>query len=136
MQEETLLVVDDDPMIRQVVSHALRFEGYQVRSASNGQEALDAVEHERPAVVLLDMRMPVLDGWGFARELRARGSDVPIIVMTAACDPQLWADQIGAQACLSKPFSLTELASTVGRFADPQSHADQAPCEAAQLTAA
>jgi CheY-like chemotaxis protein len=123
-------------MIRQVVAHALRFEGYQVRSASNGLEALDAVEHERPAVVLLDMRMPVLDGWGFARELRARGSDVPIIVMTAACDPQLWADQIGAQACLSKPFSLTELASTVGRFAAPECHADRDERDTAQLSAA
>jgi hypothetical protein len=56
--------------------------------------------------------------------------------MTAACDPQLWADQIGAQACLPKPFSLTDLTSTVGRFAAPECHADRAAHQTEQLSAA
>ncbi len=119
MPTDTVLVVDDDPMIREVVAQALEFEGYTVESAANGLEALAAIEQERPAVVLLDMRMPVLDGWGFARELRARGHDVPIVVMTATQDPERWAEQIEAQACLAKPFDLTALTNTVERFMSP-----------------
>ncbi len=67
-----VLVVDDDPAILTTVSEILQFEGYAVRTATNGAEALRLVEHARPWLILLDMRMPVMDGWGFARALRAR----------------------------------------------------------------
>ena len=80
-----VLVVDDDPDLREIVRMMLDCSGYQVRCAGNGKEAIEAVANRMPAVVLLDMLMPVMDGWQCARELRARyGRSVPIVVVTAA----------------------------------------------------
>jgi DNA-binding response OmpR family regulator len=108
-----ILVVDDDEAILEVVADVLRFEGYPVETAGDGAEALDAVDRRRPALVLLDMRMPRLDGWGFARILRERGIELPILVMTAARDAAGWADEIGAQGFLAKPFDIGELLDAV-----------------------
>ena len=108
-----ILVVDDDPDILCTVSEVLDFEGYPVERAVNGAEALKAVERDQPALVLLDMRMPVLDGWGFARELQRRGVRLPIIVMSAARDARVWAREIGADGCLPKPFDLVDLVTAV-----------------------
>src|SRR5689334_21027044 len=91
-----ILVIDDDFSIREILSDVLSDEGYAVSSASNGAEGLIALEHSLPALVLLDMRMPVLDGWEFARTLRERGLSIPIIVMTAAQDARQWAQEVGA----------------------------------------
>ena len=113
MSASPILVVDDDPSIRETVSQILELEGYPVETAADGAEALRAVERARPAVVLLDMRMPVLDGWGFARALHERGVELPIVVMTAAQDARRWADEIGAAGHLSKPFELLDLLSAV-----------------------
>src|SRR6186997_2331894 len=109
MPERPILVVDDDPAIRQTVAAILNLEGYPVESASNGEEALRMLERVHPAVVLLDMRMPVLDGWGFMRELKRRTLQPPVLVMTAARDARHWATEIGAQGHLSKPFDLEDL---------------------------
>lgn len=115
-----ILVVDDDAAIRETVVEILEFEGYPVEAAGNGEEALERVERQRPSLVLLDMRMPVLDGWGFARALQARGIALPILVMTAARDAQRWCDEIGAAGCLAKPFDLTDVISAVeGMLARP-----------------
>ena len=86
-----ILVVEDDADIRETIAAILELEGYAVELASNGQEAVSAIDHQQPRLVLLDMRMPVLDGWGFARVVRERGLKVPIIVMTAAQDAGRWA---------------------------------------------
>jgi CheY-like chemotaxis protein len=110
-----ILVVDDDPSILATVREILDLEGYQIQTASNGREALQAVERQRPSLVLLDMRMPVLDGWGFARALRERGIKIPILVMTAAQNARNWAEEIGANAYLPKPFDLMELLTAVER---------------------
>jgi CheY-like chemotaxis protein len=117
-----ILVVDDDPDIRATVSEILDLEGCDVAAASNGVEALEQIESSPPCVVLLDMRMPVLDGWGVARELRARGVGVPIVVMTAAQDAGRWAREIEADAVLPKPFELHDLLDVVSRFADCPPH--------------
>jgi two-component system chemotaxis response regulator CheY len=114
-----ILVVDDDPGILGTVREILSLEGYHVTTATNGLEALQAVDEKRPALVLLDMRMPVLDGWGFARELRSRKTQVPIVVMTAAGDARAWAAEIGAQGYLAKPFDLHQLLDSVQRLRDP-----------------
>ncbi|HEV2126402.1 MAG TPA: response regulator, partial [Chloroflexota bacterium] len=90
--------------------------GYPVTTAGNGIEALAAVEREHPSLILLDMRMPVLDGWGFARQLRARGVHLPILVMTAAQDAGSWAEEIGAEGYLAKPFDLLDLLDEVARL--------------------
>jgi CheY-like chemotaxis protein len=117
MHSTPILVIDDDPSILSTVSDILEFEGFPVATASNGAEGLRCVEQARPALVLLDMRMPVVDGWEFARLLRQRGITLPIIVMTAAQDARRWAQEIGANGYLAKPFDLTDLVDTVKRLA-------------------
>jgi two-component system chemotaxis response regulator CheY len=116
MHDAAILVVDDDDSIRSTVSEILNLEGYPVETAADGAEALRAVERSRPALVVLDMRMPVLDGWGFAQELKARGIRLPILVMTAAQNARHWAQEIGADGYVAKPFDLMDLLNAVERL--------------------
>jgi len=108
-------VVDDDPSIVAVITDILSAEGHEVVSAENGQDALAKVNGE--SLVLLDMRMPVLDGWEFARRFRASGKRSPIVVMTAAENASRWADEIGADGYLAKPFEMDALIAAVERHA-------------------
>jgi CheY-like chemotaxis protein len=108
-------VVDDDPSIVEIVTEILKSEGHEVVSAENGAVALAKVNGE--ALVLLDMRMPVLDGWGFARQFRAAGKRSPIVVMTAAENARRWAEEIGADGYLAKPFEIDALIAAVERHA-------------------
>ena len=116
MSERPILVIDDDPAIRATVAEILTSEGYTVATATNGADGLQSLERIHPALVLLDMRMPMLDGWGFARALRARGIRIPILVMTAAQDARRWAREIDAEGFVAKPFDLLDLLDAVGRF--------------------
>ncbi len=108
-----ILVVDDDDTILSTVCDILQFEGYLTECASNGAEGLQVLETVRPRLVLLDMRMPVLDGWQFAQILRERGIRVPIVVMTAAQDAKEWAREIEASGYLPKPFDYVDLLAAV-----------------------
>ena len=91
-------------------------EGYDVRVARDGLDALDSVTKRPPAVILLDMKMPRMDGWRFAEELRRRGLHVPVIVMTAAHNARQSAEEIQASDHLAKPFSsLDEVLAKVER---------------------
>jgi len=110
-----VLVVDDDPSILDTVTSILTAEGYQVMAAGGGAEALALVRSWHPTLVLLDMRMPVMDGWAVAKALKENGSKVPIVVMTAAESAKRWADEIGAAGHLAKPFGLDELIDCVER---------------------
>ncbi len=113
---DDVLVVDDDPDIVEVLQLVLREAGYAVRSAVNGKQALEAVVARTPALILLDMLMPVMDGWQFTRELRARhGRTVPIVVVTAAEHARAWSEEIGADDVLPKPFDVDELLRLVAR---------------------
>jgi two-component system, chemotaxis family, chemotaxis protein CheY len=114
--ERPILVVDDDPTILATVSEVLDMEGFAVVTATNGAEALAAIDQGQPWLVLLDMRMPVLDGWGFMRAVRERGLTLTVVVMTAAADARRWGREIGAQAVLSKPFDIDELLRAVQRL--------------------
>jgi CheY-like chemotaxis protein len=116
VSDAPILVVDDDASIRATIQEILEFEGYPVQTATNGAEALRAVEHRRPSLVLLDMRMPVLDGWGFIAGLRQRGMALPVLVMTAAQDSRRWAEDVGAAGYLAKPFELSDLLAAVERL--------------------
>ena len=116
MAESPILVVDDDDSIRQTVAEILEVEGYRVAEAANGEEALRLLSEDAPSLILLDMRMPILDGWGFARALRERGIRLPILVMTAAQNARLWAEEIGADGYVSKPFDLDHLLDQVQRL--------------------
>jgi two-component system, chemotaxis family, chemotaxis protein CheY len=116
MSDRPILIVDDDPNILTVVSELLDMEGYTVETAVNGEDALRVLERANPSLVLLDMRMPVMDGWGFAREIAARGMRLPILVMTAAQNARAWADEIGAQGFIAKPFEIPALLAAVERL--------------------
>ena len=116
----TILVVDDDAMIRSYVAEILTDEGYQLELARNGREALDLLDRRardgraQPDLILLDMRMPIMDGWAFAEAYRARpGAHAPIMVVTAAHDAELRASQVGADGVISKPFDLEQLLDAV-----------------------
>jgi len=115
MPDLRVLVVDDEPDIRATVLAMLEIEGYDVDEAANGADALHVIEARPPDLILLDMRMPVLDGWGFASELRRRGHGTPIVVMTAARDAARWAGDIAAAAFVAKPFGLDDLITAVER---------------------
>jgi CheY-like chemotaxis protein len=117
--ERAILVVDDDPDIRALLADALQDEGYAVTTAANGAEAIEVVDRTEPSLVLLDMRMPVLDGWGFAQMMRQRGTRLPIVVMTAAENAWRWCEEVGGDACLPKPFDLGALLETVERLSAP-----------------
>jgi two-component system, chemotaxis family, chemotaxis protein CheY len=116
MAARPILIVDDDPVILATVADALDLEGLPFVTATNGAEALLEVERSEPSLVLLDMRMPVLDGWGFMTAVRARGLDLPVVVMTAAADARRWGREIGAHGVLAKPFELDELLGEVQRL--------------------
>jgi two-component system, chemotaxis family, chemotaxis protein CheY len=115
-----ILVVDDDDVILGFIEMALKDEGYEVLQAPNGAAALELTRSHQPGLILLDMKMPVMDGWAFAKayfeEPRARA---PIVVMTAAADAARRAEDIGAEAYLPKPFDLDDLLILVGRMTRP-----------------
>ncbi len=112
-----ILVVEDDPDLLGLVEMLLQDTGYRVRTAGHGLQALERVAEEMPGLILLDMRMPVMNGWEFAREFRARhGRACPIVVVTAAENAQLRAREVEADAWLAKPFDLDDVLRMVARF--------------------
>jgi CheY-like chemotaxis protein len=114
MTRKTVLVVDDDEDVSVSIVELLGLRGYHVEVASNGQEALDRLAAGLPGVILLDMKMPVMNGWEFARIFRQRHDHLaPIIVVTAAADAQKRAAEIGADAWLAKPFESDDLYAQV-----------------------
>jgi DNA-binding response OmpR family regulator len=114
-----LLVVDDDVDIVQTLGLCLRAEGYRVALARNGREALEKITDERPAAVLLDLMMPVMDGWQFVAELRARGLGPPLLVLSADNAVERHAGNLEASGHLAKPFDLDELLSKVRQLVGP-----------------
>jgi two-component system chemotaxis response regulator CheY len=114
-----VLVVDDDPSIRSLVGEILELADYEVETAADGAEALRSIEHCSPSVMLLDMRMPVLDGWGVAHALQEQGRHVPTVVMTAAENAEQWCAEVSADACVGKPFELEDLLRAVATVRSP-----------------
>jgi CheY-like chemotaxis protein len=117
-----VLIVEDDRHIRQVLRTVLEMEGYDVATAENGREALDWLSTERAAMILLDLNMPVMDGWELNRRMRAAGLDQPVVFMTAGERAEQEARQNGVAGYLGKPFNLDDLLATVARFV-PRGHA-------------
>lgn len=115
-----LLVVDDDLDIREVVGSMLEMEGYDVRLAEHGLDALAQLESFEPDLILLDVRMPVMDGAEFLRRLRARSAaPPPVVLMSAYTDVRDTAAELAVQDVLAKPFQLDELLEKVGRLTRP-----------------
>jgi two-component system response regulator MprA len=113
MSPDRILIAEDDDALRGTLSEILELEGYSVEATANGVEALEATVQEPPSLVLLDMRMPTLDGWGYAREIHARGLEVPIVVMTASESASNVAAEIDAEDWVGKPVNLEDLLRAV-----------------------
>ncbi|MBI4927252.1 MAG: response regulator transcription factor [Anaerolineae bacterium] len=112
---ETILVVDDKSSVRQLLREYLTEQGYRVVQAENGQEALYAARREHPEVILLDVMMPKLDGYGFLRQFRAEQSQTPVIIITAReeeADAVLGLE-LGADDYIIKPFRMRELVARI-----------------------
>jgi CheY-like chemotaxis protein len=111
---QSVLVVEDDLALREMVQEVLHDAGYQVVTAGDGQEALMKVQERMPRVILLDMKMPRMDGWEFAHLFRRQyPHGAAIVVMTAAPDAQQRAAEIAAESYLSKPFDVGDLLRVV-----------------------
>lgn len=113
-----VLVVDDDRDIRETLQELLEQEGYEVETARNGAEALTLARRERPAVILLDLFMPVMDGLEFRRvqtedpEL----ADIPVVVVSAAAGMEARIGELGVAGYLEKPLRIEQLFDTVTRY--------------------
>lgn len=115
MSEHRILVVDDEPNIVEVISMALKFEGFEVASAGTGQAALDQVAVFRPHLIVLDVMLPDMEGFDVAEKLGAQRSETPIIFLTARDDTS---DKVrglssGGDDYVTKPFSLEELVARI-----------------------
>ena len=121
-----ILIADDEAPLQQAMAAALRTKGYPVLCAPNGNDAIRLTESHTPSLVILDLQMPVLDGWGFVHTLRRRGHDVPILVITGGLEAARSADEMGAIGFLEKPFRLAELLSAVSEFVRPPDAATRA----------
>src|SRR6201997_5452960 len=113
--QSRLLVVDDDPDVRDSLRRALGYAGYAVTTAGNGAEALAAVAQAPVDLIILDVLMPMLNGLDMGRALRGRGDGTPVLVLTArdAIDDRVAGLEAGADDYLVKPFALRELLARV-----------------------
>ncbi len=114
MKKTTILAADDDPQLLRLLTRNLQLEGYEVLSASDGQQALTLIEEHAPELVLLDVMMPRLDGFSVTQRVRTF-SAVPIIIVTARGQDQdkIRGLDLGADDYLTKPFSVDELLARV-----------------------
>ncbi len=109
-----MLVVDDDASIREMLHAALVDEGYDVMSATDGKDALAVLERWVPDVIVLDLMMPVMDGWTLARRVRASYA-VPIIALSAVNELPRHATALGLSDFVAKPFDLDKLLPKISR---------------------
>jgi DNA-binding response OmpR family regulator len=112
-----VLVVDDDDATRAAERAVLAEDGFRVIEARDGEEAMRAIHNDPPALIVLDIQMPGVDGPAFARRLRSALRHVPLVILTGVDDPKHEADRCNAEAYLSKPFDAPELVKVVRRFA-------------------
>lgn len=115
VSEARLLVVDDEPNIRDLLASSLRFAGYDVLSAGDGTEALRLATTEKPDLVILDVMLPDMDGFTVTRKLRASGIDMPILFLTAKDDMRDNVEglQAGGDDYVTKPFGLEEVVARI-----------------------
>ena len=127
MAQRTILLIDDDPTLLELLSDHLQTAGYGVRTAGDGVRGLHAAAESRPDLVVLDVMMPGMDGWEVCRQLRERSS-VPIIMLTAKGEEfdKLRGFRLGIDDYVTKPFSFTELAARAGAVLARASNASSA----------
>ncbi|MFH1150047.1 MAG: LytTR family transcriptional regulator DNA-binding domain-containing protein [Actinomycetota bacterium] len=132
-EKQTVLVIEDEPLISEMITKSLRLEGFRVEAASTGEEGLQKVKDMAPDLVLLDVLLPRLDGWEVLTLLRddSRTRDIPIIMLTALADEKSKVQGLrgGADDYVTKPFSALELMARVEavlKRAERPSHRDSA----------
>ena len=113
-----VLVVDDEPGIRDLVALTLQAEGIEVATAEDGEAALAVIENERFDAIVLDLEMPILDGRLFFHALRARHRTTPVLILSAYGSKEA-RSELGAEDALTKPFDLDELVSHVQALRTP-----------------
>ncbi|MGH2694276.1 MAG: response regulator [Actinomycetota bacterium] len=114
-----ILVIDDEPDLRLLVRLILESAGYEIVEAATGEEGLDLMTDERPRLVLLDIRLPGIDGWEVLERMRVdHGGDIPVIIMSAHSSPRTLekAKEHGTQGYLVKPFKEAELLRYARQF--------------------
>ena len=117
-----ILIVDDEPNIRDLLTTSLRFAGFAVRAVGNGAQAISAVLEEEPDLIILDVMLPDMNGFGVTKRLRASGYTAPILFLTAKDDTEdkVRGLTLGGDDYVTKPFSVEELlarvASVLRRF--------------------
>jgi CheY-like chemotaxis protein len=116
-QKEKILVVDDEPAVIMIISKYLEHKDYDVIAATNGEEALVKALIEKPDLVLLDSRMPVMDGWEMLKRIRKHPglNNLPVIMVTALCEAKdvTIASTLGIEDYITKPFDPTDLVEKV-----------------------
>ncbi|NBX93356.1 MAG: response regulator [Proteobacteria bacterium] len=118
INKKTILVVEDEPDILFSVKTFLESEGYKVFTATNGNEALEVLnKFKLPHLILLDMKMPVMNGWEFLRTFHnIYNHQAPVIIMTAAADAEQRAKEVQASSWIGKPFSFEDISEKIRQF--------------------
>jgi len=118
IDSKDVLVVEDEPYLCDLLADVMEAEGHRARKALNGLDALSQVAKQVPQLILLDLMMPVMDGWEFIAALRANPDwkDIPIVIITAVYDVARTQRETGAKAVITKPFDIDQLADVVRTF--------------------
>ena len=115
MVKTRVLIVDDEPNIRDLLATSLRFAGYEIQTAANGAQAVAAVTESEPDIILLDVMLPDMNGFSVTKKLRAAGIQSPILFLTARDDVEdkITGLTVGGDDYLTKPFSLDEVVARI-----------------------
>jgi CheY-like chemotaxis protein len=138
MKQGYLLIVEDVPDILRLLEETLKFKGYNAVTARNGQEALDLIQRERPALVITDIMMPKLDGFGLVHRLRLNPEtrDLPVIFLTAtyvALEDKAFALNIGVTRFIEKPVNFERFLETIDQLLTQGVHSAAAPMNEADF---
>lgn len=118
MENKTVLIVDDDPDIANIIAIVLQMAGYTTKKASTGNECLDCVKEERPSLILLDLMLPDMDGSKVAKLLRENKltKEIPIVVVSASRNIERIVQEIPINDYIEKPFEISHLVTTVTKY--------------------
>jgi DNA-binding response OmpR family regulator len=131
-----VLIVEDDRDIREFIDLALRGEGYETALSADGWEGLRLLYTWNPDLVILDLMMPVMDGWQFrAEQLRAGLAGMPVVVLTASHEVRASLEALGVSEVLPKPFELMHLLAVVDRLVGPRTRSRSSAPDCGKVSA-
>jgi len=127
MAEAPILIVDDDPLFRETVAAVLTLRGFPTRVAADGRGALEAIETERPSLMLLHVSVSRLGGEALLEELAARKIDLPVVIVTDGPNGEAIARKFGVAAYLRKPIALSRLLDAIAACGDTRPDRKETP---------